>query len=103
MLHGVLDDAGAPAHVFVRAVGARSDEADLDVHRPLVLLGRVSQPVDGVGKVGGEGAVDVGLKLVEVDLDDLVVFAAGVGGQEFFGVGAGLVRNFITAGSLGKE
>lgn len=71
MLHGLLDDARAPAHVLVRAVGARADQADLDVDGPAVLLGVVAEFADGRREIGREGTVDVGLERVEVDFDYL--------------------------------
>jgi len=71
VVHGLLGDARAPGHVFVGRVGAATDEAHPDVQRPAGLLGVLAQLVDGVGQVGGEGAVHVGLQGVKVDLNHL--------------------------------
>ena len=78
VLEGLLDDGGDPAHVFVGRVCAGSDEAVLYLQRPAVLLGGLAQGADGRGQIGGEWAVHVGLKLGQVDLDQLIVLAARV-------------------------
>lgn len=71
MLHGFFYDAGAPAHVFVRAVGAGADQTDFDVYGPAVLLGVCAEFADGRREIGCEGTVDVGFECVEVDFDYL--------------------------------
>jgi len=95
----LLHDGSRARHVLVRRVGARADETDLDLVGPAVLLGLLGELGDGGGKVGGEGAVDVGLELGEVDLDDLVVLGALVG-LEVVREAASVVGNFGTLGGL---
>lgn len=68
-------NAGGTAHVLVRRVGARTDQADAELHGPAVLLGSRTKLLERVGQVGREGAVDVGLELVKVNLNELVVLA----------------------------
>lgn len=65
------DDAGAAAHILVWGVGAGANEAHLDVHGPVVLLGSGTQRADGVRQVGGEGPVHMGLQGVQVQLNQL--------------------------------
>ena len=72
-------DRGGSAHVLVRRVGARTNERDLELLGPVVLLDGVSELGERGGKIGGEGTVDVGLKVVEVNLDVRVVLSASVG------------------------
>jgi hypothetical protein len=62
-----------PRRYLVAGVGAASDQADAEVKWPSVLLGDGSEFGEWVSKIGSEGSVDVGLKRVQVDLDDLVV------------------------------
>lgn len=95
---GVLSDGGSTAHVLVGGVGARADETDLELLRPAVGLDGLLELADGSGKIGGEGTVDVGLKLAQVDLDELVVLGALVL-PELGGVLAGEVTNLATLGS----
>lgn len=50
-----------------------AEDKNLKTHLILDGLGELGQ---GVGQIGGEGAVDVGLELAEVDLNNLVILAA---------------------------
>ena len=68
VLHRLLHYGGAAAHILVGAVGTGPDEAGLHLQGPALLAGSDTDLVDGVGQVGGEGAVDVGLEGVQVDL-----------------------------------
>ena len=80
-LQRLLRHAGRPHHVFVRAVGAGADEPRLELARPAVLPHVLCELRQGVREVRREGAVDVRLQLAEVDLDQLVVFAALIGDE----------------------
>ena len=97
--HGVLCDGGSTGHVLVRGVGARADKTDLELLGPVVSLDGLSELADGGGQIGGEGTVDVGLKLVEVDLDELVVLGTLILAK-LVGVLAGEVTNVLTLGGL---
>ena len=66
MVRCLLSDRRAAGHVFVRRVGTRADQSDLEFLWPIVLLDLLSELGDGGGKVGGEGTVDVWLKLREI-------------------------------------
>jgi hypothetical protein len=99
VVHGVLRNGGSAGHVLVRGVGARADETDLEVFRPLVGLDSLLELGDGGGQIRCEGTVDVGLKSVEVDLNELVVLGALVL-AELLGVLAGKVTNITTLGSV---
>lgn len=61
---------------FVGAVCAGSNQADLEVFRPVVGLDSLAELGDGGGQIGGEGTVDVRLELGKVDFDKLVVLGA---------------------------
>jgi hypothetical protein len=91
MIRCLLRDGRAAGHVFVRRVGARADQSDLEFLWPIVLLDLLGELGDGGGKVGSEGTIDVWLKLREVlraksgmetnrtnmthNLDDLVILS----------------------------
>ena len=81
VLHGVLGDGSAAAHVLVRRVRARTDQTDADVHRVSVLLRVRAQLADRVGQIGRERSVDVRFQRVQVDLNHLIVLGARVRGQ----------------------
>ena len=68
--------AGGAREVLVGAVGAAANERGLEVGGPAVLAAGVRKLGQGRGQVGREGAVDVGLQLAQVDLNELVVLAA---------------------------
>ena len=67
--------------VLVRRVRARPDQGRADLEWPAVLarLGADAVGADAVGAIGGVGAVDHRLELVEVDLDQLVVEGVVIG------------------------
>lgn len=71
--NGLLCHTDCPAHVLVRGVSAAADEACLELRWPAVLADGFSELGEWVGEVGGEGPVDVGLQLSQVDLNHLVV------------------------------
>jgi hypothetical protein len=81
VVSGLLGNVGGSGHVLVRGVGAGTDKSDFELLGPRVLLDLGGELGDGGGKIGGEGTVDVGLKLGEVDLDSLVVLGSLVGSQ----------------------
>lgn len=66
VLGSLTGDRSGAGHVLVGRVGARADEGDLELLRPVVLLDCLSELGDGSGQIGSEGTVDVGLKLGEV-------------------------------------
>ena len=91
LVQRLLHKRGHAAHVLVAGVGAGPDEAVLDLQRPAVLLGSVTQLRDGGGEVGGEGSVDVRLQGAQVDLHHLVVLAVSVRAEE----GAGVLPSLV--------
>lgn len=60
-------------HVFVGAVGARSNQSNFDFQRPTVLLGVLPQLADGAGQIRSERSVNVRLQCVQIDFDNLIV------------------------------
>jgi hypothetical protein len=76
VVESITGNASSAVHVLVRAVGAGSDQADLELLGPVVVLGSLGELGDRGSKIGGEGAVDMGLELGQVDLDQLVVLGA---------------------------
>ena len=74
----LTSNARGARHVLVRRVGAGTDEADLEFLGPAVLLDLCSKLGERGGEVRSEWAVDVGLELIEIDLDVLVVLGAFV-------------------------
>lgn len=97
--HGILRDRGRAGHVLVRRVGARADQTDLELFRPLVGLDSLLELADGGGKIGGEGTVDVGLKLREVNLDKLVVLGTLILAK-LLSIFAGEVTNGLALGGI---
>lgn len=93
----ILSNRGGTAHVLVRGVCAGTDQTDLELLRPLVLLNRLLELAQRGGKIWGERSVDVWLELAEVDLDEFVVLGALVF-AELLGVGAGEVSDVSTLG-----
>jgi hypothetical protein len=78
---GLCDEGSGAGHVLVGRVGAGTDEGDLDLIWPVVLLGFGGELGDGGGEIGSERTVDMGLEFGKVDFDDLVVFGVLVGGK----------------------
>lgn len=99
MVKSVTSDRGGTGHVLIRGVGARTDQTNLELLRPLVGLDSLLELGDGGSKVGSKGTVNVRLKLREVDLDQLVVLGALVL-MQLLGVLAGEVTNVLTLGGL---
>lgn len=62
----LLCDGRAAGHVFVRRVGARADQCNLEFLWPFVLLDLLSEFGDGGGEIGSEGTVDMWLELRKV-------------------------------------
>jgi hypothetical protein len=97
--HGVLGNGGGTGHVLVGGVRAGTDKTDLELLGPVVGLDSLGELGDGGGQIGGEGTVDVGLKRIKVDLDELVVLGALVL-AELVSVLAGEVTDVLTLGGL---
>lgn len=97
VVEGVPGNGGSTGHVLVRGVGARTNQTNLEVLRPLVGVNGLLELRDGSGKVGSERTVDVGLELRQVDLDQLVVLGTVILVQ-LLGVGLGEVGNVLTLG-----
>lgn len=97
--HGVLGNGGGSLHILVRGVGARADKTDLDLKGPSVLDGDILELGDGGGKIGGEGTVDVGLKGVQVNLNELIVLTTLIGREEVV-VKSSKVGNLLSAGGV---
>lgn len=99
VVESVTGDSGSARHVFVRGVGARADQTNLELFGPLVGVNSLLELGDRGGKVGGEGTVDVRLELVEVDLDQLVVFSTVIL-VKLLRVLLGEVTNALTLGGV---
>jgi hypothetical protein len=67
----LLRQRGGPRHVLVRRVGARADQAHLELLGPVVLLHGGGELRQRRGQIGRERPVDVGLQRAQVDLNDL--------------------------------
>mmetsp|Transcript_17846 Transcript_17846/g.49936 ORF Transcript_17846/g.49936 Transcript_17846/m.49936 type:complete len:278 (+) Transcript_17846:639-1472(+) len=80
-VESLLGNGCSAGHVLVGGVCAGADEASLELRWPAVLLDVGGKLGDGVGEVGGEGPVDLGLQLAEVDLNELVVVGSLIRGQ----------------------
>lgn len=66
VLVGLASDGSSAGHVLVRRVGARTDEGNLKLLGPAVLLDRILELGEGSSQVGGERTVDVGFELGQV-------------------------------------
>lgn len=97
VVQGIASDGGRAGHILIRGVGARADETDLELSGPAVLLNSLLELRERGGKIRGERTVDVGLKLAEVDLNELVVLSTLIL-LEVLGVGAGVVTDVSTLG-----
>lgn len=73
VVESVTSDRGRARHILVGRVGARTDQTNLKLLRPVVGLDSLAELGDGGGQIGGEWTVDVGLELRQVDLDKLIV------------------------------
>jgi len=69
VIRSFLGDGSGARHVFVRRVGAGSDEGNLEFFGPVVLFGFCGEFGDGRRKIGGERTVDVGFEFGEVLTD----------------------------------
>lgn len=67
---GLISDGSGAGHVLVGRVGAGSDEGNLELLGPVVLLDLLGELGDGGGEIGGEWTVDVGLEVGEVLKND---------------------------------
>ena len=99
VVQSITGNGGGTGHILVGGVGARADQTDLELLGPAVGIDGLGELGDGGGQIGGEGTVDVGLQLGQVDLDELVVLGTLVL-TELLGVVAGEVTNVGTLGGL---
>jgi hypothetical protein len=97
MVEGITSDRGGTGHILVRGVGARTNQTDLELLGPAILLDSLAELGDRSSQIRSEGTVDVGLELGEVDLNELVVLDVLVGAKAV-GVGAGEVTNLLSLG-----
>jgi hypothetical protein len=58
-VQGLAGNAGGALHVLIAGVGARADEARLELRGPLVGLQRLRKLRQGVRQIGREGAVNL--------------------------------------------
>jgi len=96
-LNGLFGYGRCAGEVFVRRIGTRSDQPPFDLTRPIVLVEAFFHAGQGRVEIGGEGAVEMRLQLVEVDFDELVVKSLGL--VINFRVGTQILTDFI--GKLG--
>jgi hypothetical protein len=99
VVKSVTGDGSSAGHILVGGVGARADQTDLELLGPLVGLDSLLELRDRSGKIGGEGTVDVGLELIEVDLDELIVLSTLIL-TELGGVLTRELTNVLTLGGL---
>ena len=66
VLSCLTSDRSSARHVLVRRVGARTDQSDLELRGPVVLLDSLSELRKRGSQVGSEGTVDMGLELVQI-------------------------------------
>jgi len=99
VVQGITGDGGGTGHVLIRGVGARTNQTDLELFRPLVGFNGLLELGDGGGQVRGERTVDVRLELGQVDLDELVVLGTLVF-TELLGVRASEVTDMLALGGL---
>jgi len=95
----LLCEGSGSAHIFVRRVGARTDQAVFDLNGPVILASGLTDLRCEMVKIWGEGTVDTGFKLIEVDVDVLVVFGTGVSGEKTL-VGVGKLTDGRSAGGV---
>lgn len=95
----LLSERSGSAHIFIGRVGAGTNQTVLDFDGPVVLSGGVTDLGGEVVKIGSEWTVDTGSELIEVDVDVLVVFSAGISREESL-VGIGEVTNGGSAGGV---
>ena len=95
----LLCEGSSSAHIFVGRVGARANQTVFDLNRPVLLAGGLTDLGSEMVKIGGEGTVDAGSELIEVDVDVLVVFGAGVSGEKTL-VGVSEVTDGRSAGGV---
>jgi hypothetical protein len=66
MSRGFVGNGCRAGHVFIRRVGARTDQGDFELGGPVVLLDGILELGEGSGQIGGERTVDVGLEFGQV-------------------------------------
>lgn len=99
VIKSVTCNRGRTGHVLIRGVGARTNQTNLKVLRPLVSVNGLLELRDGGSKVRSEGTVDVRLELGQVDFNQLVVLGTLVL-AELLAIAPGEVGNVLTLGSL---
>lgn len=75
VVESIAGDRGRARHILVGRVGARTDKTNLKLLGPVVGLDSLAELGDGGGQIWGEWAVDVGLELRQVDLNQLIVLS----------------------------
>jgi hypothetical protein len=93
VVNGILSNGSRAAHILVRRVGARANQAYFQFLWPLVRLNGFLEFADWCGKIRSEWAVDVWLQCIEVNLDEFVVLGAFVF-MKFCCIGAREVTDF---------
>lgn len=66
VVQSLLGDRSGAGHILIGRVCARTDQADLQFFRPVVLLDLGSELGQRSGKIWSEGTVDMGLELGQV-------------------------------------
>lgn len=66
-------DGSSARHVFIRGIGAASDEALRKLFRPVVLLYNIRKLRKWCCQVGRERAIDVWLQFTKIDFDHFVI------------------------------
>merc|ERR1719154_263624 len=95
----LLHKAGDSAHVLVAGVSAGSNKTILDLQWPIISLGCSSKFRDGRAQVRGERTIDMWLKGVQINLNNLVILAVRVWAKKRILKFHGFVSNSLTLSS----
>ena len=63
---GLTSDGSSAGHILVRRVGARTDQSNLELNGPVVLLDSLGKLGDRGSQIRSERTVDMGLELGQV-------------------------------------
>ncbi|KAH3664269.1 hypothetical protein OGAPHI_004621 [Ogataea philodendri] len=96
----ILDDGSSSGHVLIRGVSTRTDQTNLDLQWPVLSNRDLLHLGDWGSQIWSEWTVDVWLQGVQVNLNDLVVLTASVGGKVVLFVDLGKVGNLRSSGSV---
>jgi hypothetical protein len=77
----LFSEGSRASHIFVRRVGAGTDETNTEISGPVVLDDSFLELRDGGGKIRSEGTVDMGFKLVEINLNELIILSTFIRGE----------------------